>query len=89
MDAQFRWIEWNIDHATSHGCTIAEIESVVLRAGHGWPRKEAGGKYMIEGRGTGDRLVKVVFLKDPPPARTLFVIHAMPLTTRRRRRARK
>ena len=32
MDAEFRWNAWNLDHATRHGCTIPEIESVVLRA---------------------------------------------------------
>jgi hypothetical protein len=85
MADAFRWIEWNIDHATQHGCTIAEIESVVRNRRRPWPRKEANGKWMVEGRGQGNRMVRVVYLIDEPDA-TYFVIHAMPLTTRRRRR---
>jgi hypothetical protein len=43
-------------------------------------------KYVVEGRGDGNRMVRVIYLKDPEG--TFFVIHAMPLTTRRRRRRR-
>jgi len=84
-DAEFRWNDWNAEHATSHGCTIPEIESVVRHAGHGWPRHIGDEKYRVVGRGTGDRMVQVIFTYDPPPQTTLYVIHAMPLTTRRRR----
>jgi uncharacterized DUF497 family protein len=78
----FRWNSWNREHATKHGCTMAEIESVVLKNLPG--RKVGDGKIMIEGRGSGSRLLRVVFVLDPD--RTFFVIHAMPLTTRRHRR---
>jgi len=81
--AQFRWIGWNREHATKHGCSILEIESVVRSAGHGFPRKLDRKKWLVIGRGTGDRLVEVLFLLDDDG--TAFVIHAMPLTTRRRR----
>jgi hypothetical protein len=40
----------------------------------------------VHGRGQGDRWVQVVYLIDPDG--TIFVIHAMPLTTRRRRGSR-
>jgi len=40
-------------------------------------------KWLVIGRGTGDRIVKVIYLLDGDKA--AFVIHAMPLTTRRRR----
>jgi hypothetical protein len=83
---EFRWIDWNRDHATSHGCSIAEIESIVRHAGHGMTLDIGNSKYLVEGRGQGGRLVRVIFLKDPEG--TLFVIHAMPLKTRRRRRGR-
>jgi hypothetical protein len=33
----FRWNEWNLDHATKHGCRIAEIELVVRRVIHAMP----------------------------------------------------
>jgi hypothetical protein len=87
MDEAFRWIEWNRDHATLHGCEIPEIESVVRRARRHEVRNIGGGKWRVIGRGTGDRVVEVIFLRDPDG--TLFVIHAMPLITRRRRRGRR
>lgn len=82
-DVRLRWNEWNLEHATQHGCTIAEIESVVRSAGHGWPRKGDNGKYTVESRGQGGRVIRVIYVIDPEG--TLYVIHAMPLTTRRRR----
>lgn len=84
----FRWNTWNIEHATKHGCTIEEIESVVrreLRARR--LRKAAEKKWRVEGRGIGDRIIEVVFLVDDD-GQTIYVIHAMPLTTRRRRSSR-
>jgi uncharacterized DUF497 family protein len=82
----FRWNDWNLDHATKHGCRIEEIESVVRRAGHGYPQRWRNGTWRVEGRGRGDRVMEVVYVLDPDD--TVFVIHAMPLTTRRRRRSR-
>ena len=80
----FRWSDWNLEHATKHGCAVGEIESVVrreiLRA-----RKSDGGKWRVEGRGQGDRFIEVIFLFDGDEDDTVYVIHAMPLTTRRRR----
>lgn len=84
MPTDFRWNEWNIDHATRHGCAIEEIESVVIRMFPG--RKTGDEKYMIEGRGQGNRMIRVVYLLDDDGV--VFVIHAMPLTTRRRRSSR-
>jgi hypothetical protein len=81
---QFRWIDWNRDHATKHGCTVPEIEIVVRRAGRGFPRKADSQKWQVIGRGIGDRVIEVVYVLDDDG--TAFVIHAMPLTTRRRRR---
>lgn len=79
----FRWNWWNRDHATSHGCSISEIESVVRHAGRGFPRYMGDGKWLVISRGNGDRFVRVMFVLDPHD--TMYVIHAMPLTTRRRR----
>lgn len=36
---EYRWIEWNREHATKHGCSIEEIESLLNNPGHGYPRK--------------------------------------------------
>jgi len=80
----FRWIEWNVEHATRHGCSIDEIESVMRSVARGFPRKLDKAKWLVIGRGQGGRVVKVIYLLDDDGA--AFVIHAMPLTTRRRRR---
>jgi uncharacterized DUF497 family protein len=68
----FRWIEWNRDHATKHGVTITEIESVVRNNRN---RKIGDDKRMAVGRGVGGRIIQVVFLFDDDG--TIFVIHAM------------
>jgi hypothetical protein len=81
--ADFEWIEWNLDHATKHGCLIWEIEHVVLNASRPWPKNKGKGKFEVEGRGQGERVIRVLFLVEPDGR--AFVIHAMPLTTRRRR----
>jgi len=81
--SEFRWIEWNQEHATSHGCSIHEIESVIRNARRGFPRKIDRKKWLVVGRGTGVRMIETIYLLDDDG--TAFVIHAMPLTTRRRR----
>lgn len=80
----FRWNAWNEEHATCHGCSIAEIESAVRHPERGYPRKIGDEKLRVVGRGQGGRMIQVVYLLDDDG--TVFVIHAMPLTTRRRRR---
>jgi hypothetical protein len=40
---------------------------------------------LVVGRGQGGRFIEVIFVLDPPPWIFFYVIHAMPLTTRRRR----
>ena len=84
MAAAFRWSDFNIGHAQKHGCTIAEIESVGRRPTHGYPRNSGNGKYLIVGRGQGGRLIEVIFLRDS--GGTIYVIHAQPISTRRKRR---
>ena len=78
----FRWIGWNIDKVEAHGCTVREAQQVVNRPARGFPQR-AGEKYTVQGRGQGGRWVQVVYLIDRDG--TVFVIHAMPLTRRRRR----
>ncbi len=57
----------------------------VLNARPPFPQKDSGGrgKWRVIGRGQGDRLVEVVYIIDPDDA--IFIIHAMPLISRRRR----
>jgi len=81
---QFRWNDWKLDHATKHGCRIDEIESVVRNAGRGFPRRIGPDKWYVQERGTAGRMIRVIYLLSPAPV--AYVIHAMPLTTRRRRR---
>lgn len=80
---QFRWIEWNREQATKHGCAIRDIERVVLNAGRGFPRKMDRKKWLVIGRAGAGQMIEVIYLLDDDGC--AFVIHAMPLTTRRRR----
>jgi uncharacterized DUF497 family protein len=79
----FRWVEWNTLKIAKHGVSIREAEHVVRRASRPFPKKIGRGKWHVQGRGGGDRMIQVVYIVDPND--TVFVIHAMPLTTRRRR----
>ena len=87
----FRWNDWNLREATKHGCKAEEIEEVVrweLRRGNF--RVQGDDSNLVVGRGAGGRVLEIVFLFDAPDASvlyddTVYVIHAMPLTTRRRR----
>jgi hypothetical protein len=87
----FRWNDWNLEHATKHACKVSEIEAVVL---DGMRRhavdEEPDGTFHVEGRGLGGRVIEVTFVFDAPDAsvmydQTVYVIHAQPLTTRRRK----
>jgi hypothetical protein len=84
MAAAFRWNEWNVDHATRHGCPVREIESVIRGAKRPYPQSMGNNKWKVIGRGQGDRVVKAVYVIDPDG--TMYPIHAMPLSTRRKRR---
>ncbi len=81
---EFRWNGWNLEHATRHGVSILEAESLVRR---GPARRVGDGKYEVVGRGSGSRWIQAVYVIDPQ--RTIYVIHARPLTNRERRRARR
>ena len=65
-----------------HGCTVDEVEYVVNHPPRGYPTRD-GTKRLVQGRGEENRFVQVVYTVDPDG--TIFVIHAMPLTSRRRR----
>jgi hypothetical protein len=42
---EFKWIEWNLDHATQHGVTVDEIEALIAGAtrplANGWSKAAA------------------------------------------------
>jgi uncharacterized DUF497 family protein len=83
MNAEFRWNAWNRAKLAKHGVSEFEAQQVVRNAARPYPRKMGDGKRQVVGRGQGDRFVQVIYIIDPDD--TLFVIHAMPLTGRRRR----
>ena len=85
--SEFRWNEWNLEHATRHGIAPEEAQRVVDHHGRGWPCRIGGEKLLVQGRGQGGRMVQVVYVTDPNG--TIYIIHAMPLTTRRRRGSRR
>lgn len=80
----FRWVEWNLDHATQHGVTVEECEAIV-RVGRF--REVDGKKLKAVGRGSGGRWLQVVFAFSPD--KEVFVIHARPLTDREKKRQRR
>jgi len=48
----FRWVQWNLEHATQHGVSVEECEQIILSARY---QKVGGGKYRAGGRGSGGR----------------------------------
>jgi uncharacterized DUF497 family protein len=81
---EFRWVEWNLGHATQRGVSVVECERVV---GAGKYRQAAGGKYRAVGRGDGGRWLQVVFALTEDDE--VFVIHARPLTEAEKRKERR
>jgi uncharacterized DUF497 family protein len=84
---EFRWNAWNLDHATRHGVTVAEIERVVRSAKAPYPEVREDAKWRVVGRGTGGRIIQVIYLIDP--AGTIYVIHARALTDSEKKRDRR
>jgi hypothetical protein len=80
----FRWVPWNLEHATQHGVTVAECERIVRRGRH---RRAGGGKFRAVGRGDAERWLQVIFALTIDDE--VFVIHARPLTEAEKRRERR
>ena len=85
--APFRWNDWNIEHCQKHGCTPEECEAVVRAARKPFPQARGDGKWLVEGRGTGGRFVRVIYVVGLDDR--LYVIHARPLNDREKRRYRR
>jgi uncharacterized DUF497 family protein len=83
----FRWNDWNLDHATKHGVSPEEAETVVEAASAPYPEQIGDGKIRVIGRGIGGRLVQVIYVVDVDE--TLYIIHARPLTELEKRRYRR
>jgi hypothetical protein len=65
--------------------TVSEIEAIVSHPAQG-PHHVGDDKYVVVGRGIGERLIEVASVIDA--AGPVFVSHAQQVTTRRRRRGR-
>jgi len=83
----FRWNEWNVEHIARHGVMPDEAEYVVRTAKNPFPRKIEEDKWLVWGRGRGDRFLQVIYVLDED--RTVYVIHARPLEDREKRRFRR
>ena len=83
----FRWDEWNMHHAAGHGVQPHEAEDVVRQARRPYPLHRADDKWLVWGRGSGGRLLQVVFVIDEDDS--IYVIHSRPLTNREKGRFRK
>jgi len=84
---EFRWIDWNLDHIAEHGVEPDEAESVVRQARPPFPRKIEEDKWLVVGQGRGGRFLQVIYIPDPD--KTIFIIHARPITEREKRRLRR
>jgi uncharacterized DUF497 family protein len=87
MNAEFRWNEWNLEHATQHGVSTTEAESVVNAARPPYPEEAGEEKLLVIGRGQGGRSVQIVYIPDKDG--TLYIIHARPLTPSEKKRLRR
>jgi uncharacterized DUF497 family protein len=84
---EFRWIEWNVDTCLKHGVPPEEAEQVVRNARRPYPRKLDDEKTIVSGQTDAGRYLQVIYLIEEDDA--LSVIHAMPLTKRRKRNFRR
>jgi uncharacterized DUF497 family protein len=84
---QFRWFDWNRDHIAQHGVGPDEAETVVRRAQSPYPIKIEEDKWLVVGRGRGGRFLQVIYVVDAD--KTVFIIHARPISEREKRRFRR
>lgn len=83
----FRWNDWNVEHIGGHGVWPEEAELVVKAARSPYPRRIQEDKWLVWGKGLGGRFLQVIFVLDKD--KTVFVIHARPLTEPEKRRYRR
>ena len=85
---EFRWNDWNIGHIGGHGISPEEAELVVTTARSPYPRRIQVDKWIVWGARLGrSRFLQVIFVLDQD--KTVFVIHAEPLTEPEKRRYRR
>ena len=86
-DYDFRWNDWNVEHIAEHGVHPADAEYVVNRPSAPYPAKIGEGKYRVVRQNASGEYLQVVYVFSPPGV--IYVIHAMPLTDRDKRRHRR
>ena len=79
----FRWNEWNVEHISKHGVRPDEAELVIRHAKRPFPRYHGDDKWLVWGRGQGERFLQVIYVLDDEDS--VFVIHARPLTEKEKR----
>ena len=84
---EFRWIEWNVEKVRKHGVEPEEAEQAVCNARRPFPQENYDDRWLVLAQSDGGRYLQVVYLIDAD--RTIFVIHARPLTEQEKRRLRK
>jgi uncharacterized DUF497 family protein len=83
----FRWIGWNIHKCLKHGVRRREVEFVVRHARRPYPRQIGDEKTLVHGQTEEGRYLQVIYLLEDDDV--VFVIHAMPLTERMKKRYRR
>jgi uncharacterized DUF497 family protein len=83
----FRWNDWNLNHVTSHGVSVEEIETLIDTARSPFPEYRGDGKWLVQGRGTGGLFIQAIYIMDDDD--TVYVIHARPLLESEKRRYRR
>jgi uncharacterized DUF497 family protein len=87
MELEFRWNEWNVNHIGKHGVKPEQAEYVVTGARAPFPQEIDRGKFLVMGQDENGRYLRVIYVADPDA--TAFVIHAMPLSDRDKKRYRR
>ena len=76
-----------MDHIAEHGVGPQEAEEVVRSAKRPYPRHQGNEKYRVRGQTASGQYLQVIYLIDP--GKTLYVIHARPLTINEMRQFRR
>ena len=84
---EFHWNAWNIHKCDKHGVRQSEAEYVVRKARRPYPQRIDDEKTLVWGQSASGRYLQVIYLIDQD--RTIFVIHAMPLTGKMKRNFRR
>ena len=86
-DYEFRWNDWNIEHIAQHGVMPDEAEEVIRAMRPPFPQYVGDGKWLVLGQTASGRYLQVIFIISPEDM--FYVIHAMPLSERGKRRLRR